>query len=115
MAELLFVYGTLRSCFDNDWSRTLRAKGLYLGNATVRGSIYRVDHFPAYRNEPARTVYGELFEVPDDLFITLDDYEGEQFMRVPVALDDGREAWIYRYEADCPEETRIASGDFTKE
>src|SRR4051812_5244142 len=97
MPELLFVYGTLRSDFDNDWARALRRIGSPLGKASAPGSLFRREHYPAYREDPVGTVHGELYEVPESVFELLDDYEGELFTRVRIRLHDGREAWIYRH------------------
>lgn len=116
MPDLLFVYGTLRRQFENDWARALQQQATFLGEAQAPGSIFQVENYPAYRPEPAGTVHGELYQLPDahPLFTVLDDYEAENFTRVPVVLQDGREAWIYRYELNPPASARIESGDFTK-
>lgn len=109
MTDLLFVYGTLRSEFQNRYARLLRGNATLLGKTTVRGSIYRIQHFPAFRPEPAGEVQGELYRLhdPAQTLSALDEYEGEEFERV---LIDG--AWIYRYKTQPPEGARIASGDF---
>jgi gamma-glutamylcyclotransferase (GGCT)/AIG2-like uncharacterized protein YtfP len=105
----LFVYGTLRSQFDNRFARLLRAGADLLGPGTVPGSIYRVRHFPAYRPDPPGEVHGELYRVtdPEKMFAALDDYEGVEFERVVV-----NGAWIYQYKVELPPQSRIASGDF---
>ena len=43
---MLFVYGTLRSEFDNQYARLLRSQAELVGPATVPGSIYRVSTIP---------------------------------------------------------------------
>ena len=109
MLDLLFVYGTLRSEFDNRYARLLRAEATFLRRATVPGSIYRVEHYPAFRPQPEGEVQGELYRLntPEATLALLDEYEGEEFERVSV---EG--AWLYRYKGDPPDEARIASGDF---
>jgi gamma-glutamylcyclotransferase (GGCT)/AIG2-like uncharacterized protein YtfP len=114
---MLFVYGTLRSEFDNRYARLLRSQAQLVGAATVPGTIYRVRHYPAYRPEPAGEVHGQLYRLTDaeTTLKALDEYEGEDFERVVVdtALDAARsQAWIYRYKKDPPENSRISSGDF---
>ena len=110
--DLLFVYGTLRSEFDNPYAQLLRSQAEFAGKATVRGTIYRVDFYPAYRPEPGGEVHGEVYMLKDPATLTtLDDYEGESFERVNVDTSRG-EAWIYRYVAEPPPESRIVSGDF---
>ena len=109
MLNLLFVYGTLRSEFDNEYARLLRSQAEPVGRATVTGSIYRVQHFPAFRPEPAGEVRGELYRLrdPETTLKALDEYEGTEFERVVV---NGN--WIYQYGMQPPENSRIVSGDF---
>jgi gamma-glutamylcyclotransferase (GGCT)/AIG2-like uncharacterized protein YtfP len=107
--NLLFVYGTLRSEFTNDYTLLLRSHAELVGRATVPGSIYRVQHFPAFRPEPAGEVHGELYRLrdPETTLKTLDEYEGSEFERVII---DGM--WIYQFSTQPPEDSRIVSGDF---
>jgi gamma-glutamylcyclotransferase (GGCT)/AIG2-like uncharacterized protein YtfP len=107
--DLLFVYGTLRSEFDNRYARLLRKQATLVGKGTVPGSIYRVDHYPAYRPGPAGEVHGELYRLaePEATFKVLDEYEGSEFERVMV-----KDAWIYQYKEQPVESMRILSGDF---
>jgi len=107
--NLLFVYGTLRSAFDNPYARLLRTQADLIAPATVPGSIYRVMHYPAYRPAPAGEVHGELYRLrdPETTLKTLDDYEGSEYERVVV-----NGAWLYQYKNELPVDSRIASGDF---
>jgi gamma-glutamylcyclotransferase (GGCT)/AIG2-like uncharacterized protein YtfP len=107
--DLLFVYGTLRSEFNNRYARLLRKEANLVGRATVSGSIYRVRHFPAFRAEPAGEVQGELYRLiqPAATLKALDEYEGPEFERAIV-----NEVWIYQYKKPLPESSRISSGDF---
>ena len=109
MLDLLFVYGTLRSEFDNRYACQLRAEATFVRRAKVPGSIYRVEHYPAFRPQPEREVQGELYRLhtPEVTLAVLDEYEGEEFERVVV-----KGAWIYQYKGDLPEQARIVSGDF---
>lgn len=109
MLDLLFVYGTLRSEFDNRYARLLRNEATLLRRAAVPGAIYRVEHYPAFRPRPDGEVQGELYRLntPEVTLAVLDEYEGEAFERVVV-----KGAWLYQYKGDPPEEDRIASGDF---
>jgi gamma-glutamylcyclotransferase (GGCT)/AIG2-like uncharacterized protein YtfP len=107
--DLLFVYGTLRSGFENPYARLLHSEAELIGPATVGGSIYRVRHYPAYRNHPDGEVRGEVWRLknPEMTLRVLDDYEGEDFERVVV---NGH--WLYRYLPVPPAGSRILSGDF---
>jgi|SRR5580704_10310251 gamma-glutamylcyclotransferase (GGCT)/AIG2-like uncharacterized protein YtfP len=107
--DLLFVYGTLRSEFNNPFARMLRKDATLVGGATVPGSIYRVSEYPGFRPEPAGVVHGELYRLsqPAATLKALDDYEGSEYERVML-----NGAWIYQYKLPLPESSRILSGDF---
>ena len=111
MLDLLFVCGTLRSEFDNPYARKLRSEAVFMGRATTSGSIFRIDWYPAFRNEPPGIVHGELYRLndPESMFTALDEYEGPDFERIML---DAPRAWIYRYVRQPPPESRILSGDF---
>jgi gamma-glutamylcyclotransferase (GGCT)/AIG2-like uncharacterized protein YtfP len=110
---MLFVYGTLRSEFNNEYARLLRSQAKLVGPATVPGSIYRVGHYPAYKPEPAGEVHGELYRLtdPEITLKVLDEYEGEDFERV-VVQGAQVQSWIYQYKKEPPKYCRISSGDF---
>jgi gamma-glutamylcyclotransferase (GGCT)/AIG2-like uncharacterized protein YtfP len=107
--DLIFVYGTLRSEFNNRFARMLRKDATLVGRATVPGSIHRVSEYPGFRPEPAGVVHGELYRLsqPAVTLKALDDYEGSEYERVIVNA-----AWVYQYKLPLPESSRILSGDF---
>jgi gamma-glutamylcyclotransferase (GGCT)/AIG2-like uncharacterized protein YtfP len=108
--DLLFVYGTLRSEFDNPYAKLLRSQAELVRPMTIMGSLFRIAHCPGYRPEPPGVVHGELYRLtdPDATLRILDEYEGPEYERV---LIDGV-GWIYQYRAQPPDWVRIASGDF---
>lgn len=117
MPDFLFVYGTLRSSFDNPHARLLREGAELLGPATVGGTIYRIAHYPAFLPGATGTVFGELYRIDDGaaLFAALDEYEGPQFPRVRVTAQHhgaATNAWIYRLKGEPPPDSLIASGNF---
>ena len=117
MSDDLFVYGTLRSGFDNPYARMLRNEADLVGSAVVRGSIFSIAAYPGYRREPEGIVHGELWRLrePEKTFASLDDYEGPQYSRVRVRLESPPgEAWIYLYAGEVAADRRIPSGDFLK-
>jgi gamma-glutamylcyclotransferase (GGCT)/AIG2-like uncharacterized protein YtfP len=109
VTDLLFVYGSLRSEFDNPHVRMLREQAKSMGQATVRGSIFLVGQYPGYRREPQGIVHGELWRLrdPAEALAALDEYEGSAYSRELAAG-----AWIYVYEGEVLPDQRIASGDF---
>ena len=117
MLNFIFVYGTLRSEFDNPHARFLRAGAERVGKATVPGSVYRLGPYPGFRPTPAGTVIGELYRLrtPHPTLEALDLYEGAEFERQTIeVLQNGQpvEAWIYVYRELPDDAVRIESGDF---
>lgn len=115
MPDHLFTYGSLRSECENPFARFLRERAACLGRATVRGSVFRVGQYPAYRPEPDGIVHGELWRLADPapVLAALDDYEGLEYSREVARLEDPRiSAWVYLYNGAVRSEQRILSGDF---
>jgi gamma-glutamylcyclotransferase (GGCT)/AIG2-like uncharacterized protein YtfP len=127
-SDLLFVYGTLMRGYAHPMARLLSANADFLGQASCRGRLYKVKHYPGLvlSNEAADVVFGELYRLRavDDLLREFDMYEacGEgfpeptQYVRqmLPVTLTDGNErgAWTYIYNWPVATLSRIESGRF---
>ena len=127
-SDLLFVYGTLMRGFNHPMARLLSANADFLGEASCRGRLYRVKHYPGLvlSDDPSDIVFGELYRLHarDDLLAEFDMYEacGEgfpeptQYIRqtLEVALADGSsgEAWTYLYNWPVARLQRITSGRF---
>ena len=115
MSDALFVYGSLRSEFDNRYAAELRAAADLVGRGTVMGSIFRVGRYPGYRAEPAGLVHGEVWRLrdPERTLTLLDEYEGDRYRRAltPTSIPDV-EAWIYVFAGEVAAAQRIESGDF---
>lgn len=128
MLDRVFVYGTLMRGFDHPMSKLLSAGAEFLGEASCRGKLYRVAHYPGllHSDNANDIVFGELFRLcnVDELMAALDDYEsvGPSYEpptlylreKLLVTLGDGSvsEAWTYTYNRPVTEATRIASGRF---
>jgi len=128
MSNLLFVYGTLMRSYAHPMARLLSANADFIGEASCRGRLYRVKHYPGLvlSNDATDVVFGELYRLRavDDLLREFDMYEacGEgfaeptQYVRrtLPVTLADGSvgEAWTYIYNWPVDHLPRIASGRF---
>ena len=69
-SDRLFVYGTLMRGFDHPMARLLAGHADFLGDATCRGRLVLVKHYPGLfsSDEPSDIVSGELFHlrVPDE-------------------------------------------------
>ncbi|MGY3478759.1 gamma-glutamylcyclotransferase family protein [Bradyrhizobium ottawaense] len=127
-SDRLFVYGTLMRGFDHPMARLLAGHADFLGEATCRGSLVLVKHYPGLLLSEAASdiVHGELFRmrVPDELLGELDMYEacGEGFQEpteylrrlIDVTLADGatEKAWTYVYNWPVTGLPRIESGRF---
>ena len=128
ISDLLFVYGTLMRGFNHPMARLLSANADFLGEATCRGRLYLVKHYPGLvlSDDPADIVSGELYRLRegDALLREFDMYEacGEGFVApteyvremLEVTLGDGAlsEAWTYLYNWSVAHLPRIASGRF---
>lgn len=128
MLDRIFVYGTLMRGFDHPMSKLLSSGADFLGEASCRGRLYRVAHYPGllHSDNADDIVFGELFRLRnvDELMAALDDYESvgpgyeppTLYLRetIPVTLGDGTvtDAWTYIYNRPVIEATRIASGRF---
>jgi len=82
--NILFVYGTLGSGFDNPYARLLRTRSEFLGPATITGSICKMGDYLGYRPDN-----------PEDTLRILDEYEGPDYERVLIDAGSGK-AWIYQ-------------------
>jgi gamma-glutamylcyclotransferase (GGCT)/AIG2-like uncharacterized protein YtfP len=127
-SDLLFVYGTLMRGFDHPMARLLSANADFIGEASCRGRLYLVKHYPGLvlSDNAADLVHGELFALRDvdAMLREFDMYEacGEGFpepteyvrRHLAVTLPDGlvRNAWTYLYNWPVDGLPCIASGRF---
>ena len=128
ISDRLFVYGTLMRGFNHPMARLLSANADFLGEASCRGRLYRVKHYPGLvlSDDPSDIVFGELYRLRarDDLLAEFDMYEacGEGFkppteyvrdvLQVTLADGSASEAWTYVYNWPVAKLPRIASGRF---
>jgi gamma-glutamylcyclotransferase (GGCT)/AIG2-like uncharacterized protein YtfP len=127
----LFVYGTLRRSIAHPMHALLGGTASSLGDARVRGVLYRVASYPGLvLDGGAGWVLGELYSLRDpDVLAQLDAYEGagpddsepREFRRVRTVVEGlggqgGREheAWLYEYGWPVAGLEIIASGDFLR-
>ena len=128
ISDRLFVYGTLMRGFDHPMARLLAQHADFLGEASCRGRLVLVKHYPGLllSDAPSDLVYGELFQLRagDELLRELDMYEacGEGFPEpteylrrlIDVTLADGTagKAWTYIYNWPVTDLPIIESGRF---
>lgn len=120
--DFLFVYGTLRPGEHADLTTGHRADRLrHHGEDQINGAIYDLGWYPGAKAVPcqfdsgAPFITGDVFEILDaSITPGLDAYEGypNLYNRIETETAKGRHVWVYTYNADIPEERRIASGDW---
>jgi gamma-glutamylcyclotransferase (GGCT)/AIG2-like uncharacterized protein YtfP len=127
-SDRLFVYGTLMRGYVHPMARLLSANAEYLGEATCRGRLYMVKHYPGLvlSDDARETVHGELYRLreTDAMLREFDMYEacGEGFpeptqylrrmLSVTLAGVEASEAWTYIYNWPVEKLIRIESGRF---
>jgi gamma-glutamylcyclotransferase (GGCT)/AIG2-like uncharacterized protein YtfP len=127
-SDRLFVYGTLMRGYVHPMAKLLSANADFLGEASCRGRLYMVKHYPGLvlSEDANEIVHGELYRLRAvaEMLREFDMYEacGEgfpeptQYVRrmFSVALADGSpsEAWTYLYNWPVAKLTLIASGRF---
>ena len=128
ISDRLFVYGTLMRGFDHPMAKLLSRSADFIGEASCRGRLYRIKHYPGLvlSDDPTEVVFGEVYRLRerDALLREFDMYEacGEGFAqpteylreRLQMTLDDGAmsDAWTYVYNWPVTNLPRIASGRF---
>ena len=115
----LFVYGTLKSSFQNRFALRLRREAILLGRASMAGRLYRIHWYPGMRPPLGSedVVHGELYKLrqPSKTLKALDEYEEGYRRELRVAaLESGRavQAWVYVYPQRRPEDRLVRNGDW---
>lgn len=94
VATPLFVYGSLRRGRSNH--QELDGAG-FLGEARTRDgyALVRLGDYPALV-AGTESIPGELYAVDEAQLDQLDAFEGDDYERALIDLDDGRRALAYR-------------------
>jgi gamma-glutamylcyclotransferase (GGCT)/AIG2-like uncharacterized protein YtfP len=94
---LIFVYGTLMS--DQPMHGLLGDAELVSRIRTApRYELVHLGPYPALLRGGATSVRGELYRVPSTALPALDEYEGDQYERTEIELEDGSacQAWVLK-------------------
>lgn len=98
---LVFVYGTLKRGHVNEYH--MRG-ATYLGVVRTKEETYKmmavIDYdypYPAVTHvvDNGCHIEGELYDISMPLMKFLDDFEGDEYTRGEVLLEDGRTAYLY--------------------
>jgi gamma-glutamylcyclotransferase (GGCT)/AIG2-like uncharacterized protein YtfP len=90
---LLFVYGSLKRGQPNHHELGA-ARFVSPARTAPRYALRELAGYPALALG-ARSISGELFEIALADLSQLDEFEGENYVRQPIALADGTEAIAY--------------------
>ncbi|WP_424160298.1 gamma-glutamylcyclotransferase family protein [Thermocrinis sp.] len=111
----LFVYGTLKRGGTRNW---LLEGFPFLGRAKAKGFVlYDLGPFPAMV-PGAGLVYGEVYEVSEEILRDLDWIEGVPILYrrelIDVVFEDGfsLKAWAYIYNGNVKGFPRIEDGEW---
>lgn len=118
--SVVAVYGTLR--YGGSANSLMRGAKL-MGSDTVKGSLYNMGAFPAFKRDSKQIVVVDLYKLPEDggeLLKRMDRYEGfvdghpdeSLYTRQQIITDNGIVCWVYVYCYDVHEELLIDSGDW---
>jgi gamma-glutamylcyclotransferase (GGCT)/AIG2-like uncharacterized protein YtfP len=115
MKNYLFVYGTLKRGGSRHW---ILDGFPFLGRAKAKGFVlYDLGPYPAMVSG-AGLVYGEVYEVSEEILNALDWVEGVPVLYrrelIDVSLEDGLslKAWAYIYNGSVKGFSRIEDGEW---
>ncbi len=100
----VFVYGTLKKGFSLNY---LLANSIFIGEASLNGyDMYSLTSFPFITKGKGK-VYGEVYEVSEDLLKRLDMIEGG-YVRKEVEVEIlGKKMKVYTYVKDIDIKIKI--------
>ncbi len=80
MPDFIFVYGLLKSMYDNEAARYIRKHCSLIGEGTIPGQLFDLGTYPGviYDENAKYTVVGEVFKINSDkdaLLKYLDEFE----------------------------------------
>jgi gamma-glutamylcyclotransferase (GGCT)/AIG2-like uncharacterized protein YtfP len=98
MAELLFVYGTLKdpTVQQKTVGRKLVGEPDILENHTTQQIIQDGNIYLILVESEGENVSGLVLEISSADFPALDEYEGDEYKRVKVQLRSGKSVWAYK-------------------
>jgi gamma-glutamylaminecyclotransferase len=110
----LFVYGTL---LRGERAQDLMADGVFVESAVTepRFTLVDLDDYPALVDFGTLAVHGEVYLVNTTVLLRLDEYEGGEYVRQTVKLQNSKPASAYIWTAARFDRyPTIASGDWRK-
>jgi gamma-glutamylcyclotransferase (GGCT)/AIG2-like uncharacterized protein YtfP len=106
--EYLFVYGLFR-----DSGKNLLGECTYCGKSFINGKLYRVNEFyPGFVFDKKSKVWGDVYLIDPINFPQMDEYEGDEYIRIKVRTSSDVECWVYQYKYDVSKFEEIKGGDW---
>ena len=92
----------------------------FRSTATVKGTLYKVDWYPAVVLDPnGTTVVGEIHLARESQLPSLDAYEGSEYRRVKTTATDPEgkdlEVWIWEWIGPTDSLSIVANGDWLRD
>jgi gamma-glutamylcyclotransferase (GGCT)/AIG2-like uncharacterized protein YtfP len=84
MSKLIAVYGSLKSGHYNHY---LLGEARFLGETTVRGTLYSMGAYPALAESGDKEYHAEVYEVPDE------EYERIRRMELGAGYIEKEKVW----------------------
>ena len=127
LREFIFFYGTLRKGYPHNPHKSLIDSLQFVNFGTIEGDLYDIGSYPgAIKRKGKGKIVGDVFllDNPEEVLNLLDKYEGysshkvneSEFMRTRcrVSLNSGENlnAWVYLYNLETGDKSRIKSGDY---
>lgn len=117
MTKKLFVYGTLRSGHANSARFGLEGTAPCTPEVKLMGfELFDLGWYPGIRPGDGYVV-GDLFDVKDNQWAALDQYEGvpDLYTRETVTVGGFEGVQVYVYHRSIPADKKIGSGDWFKQ
>ena len=114
----IFVYGLLKSIYDNEPARFIRENCSLIGEGSFSGKLYDIGSYPGaiFDLNSDSKVYGEVFQIvknEDELVSFLDQFEGvgddfeqpNEYVRkhIPITTSQGiisASCYLYNWNLD---------------
>lgn len=106
--EYIFVYGQFR----DSGRKLLGDDAKFCGRASISGKIYKVnDFYPGYIPGDG-LVWGEVYLFDTKNFPQMDEWEGDEYIRVKVRCSTDIECWVYQWNRPVDGFKQIIGGDW---
>lgn len=128
MTDFIFVYGLLKSIYDNEAALFIRQHCSLIGTGTIPGRLFDLGNYPGvvYEADAETIVLGEVFKIhsnKDELISYLDEFEecGPEFDQpneyrkeiIPVSVNGAiYQASSYIYNRNLDGLKLIESGNY---